>query len=212
MIDLWLLVLIVIVGIVVAIEGIPDGFDKKAKTFVTELAAVARSMFKRVASMIMVVAKHIGQRIRQSRWLRAQSIKRTIPAPSLRVVIGAAVAVVLSPFAAIPMTFVFALLLYALNMIGGDEYDLATNAPGTLRYILGYTFVIWVATLDVISRWFAIALPFFIGLGFIAAYYASCSNRFVRKLALATLMIGGVYPLVFLLAAAFDVFHEPIFN
>ena len=118
----------------------------------------------------------------------------------------------ISVVAAIPMTFVFALLLYALNMIGGNEYDHATNAPGTLRYILGYTFVIWVATVDVISRWSAIAFPFFIGIGFIAAYYASRSNRFVRKLALSTLMIGGVYPLIFLLAAALDVFHEPIFN
>ena len=110
------------------------------------------------------------------------------------------------------MTFVFALFLYALNMIGGDEYDLATNGSGTLRYILGYAFVILVATLDVISRWSVIALPFFIGLGFIAANYASRSNRFVRKLALTTLMIGAVYPLVFMLAAALDVFNEPIFN
>ena len=212
MIDIWLLVLIVIVGIVVSIEGMPDGFNKKAKTFVTELAAVAKSMIKRVASMIMVVAKRIGHRIRQSRSLSDQSIKRTIPAPSLRVVIGTAVAVVSSPIAAIPMTFVFALLLYALNLIGGDEYSFATNGSGTLRYILGYAFVILVATLDVISRWSVIALPLLIGLGFMAANYASRSNRFVRKLALSTLMIGGVYPLVFLLAAALDVFHEPIFN
>ena len=212
MIDIWLLVLIVIVGIVVSIEGMPDGFNKKAKTFVTELAAVAKSMIKRVASMIMVVAKRIGHRIRQSRALSGQSIKRTIPAPSLRVVIGTAVAVVSSPIAAIPMTFVFALLLYALNLIGGDEYSFATNGSGTLRYILGYAFVILVATLDVISRWSVIALPLLIGLGFMAANYASRSNRFVRKLALSTLMIGGVYPLVFLLAAALDVFHEPIFN
>ena len=212
MIDTWLLVLIVIVGTVVSIEGIPDGFARKAKTFVTELAAVAKSVIGYVASMIMVVATRIGHRIRQSPLLRAQGTKRTISAPSLRVVIGAAVAVVSSPFAAIPITFVFALLLYALNMIGGDEYDLVANAPGTLRYILGYTFVIWVATVDVISRWSAIALPFFIGLGFIAAYYASRSNRFVRKLALSTLLIGGAYPLVFLLAAALGVFHEPIFN
>lgn len=212
MIDLWLLVLIVIVGIVVSIEGMPDGFNKNAKTFVTELAAAARSMIKSVASMIMVVAKRIGHRIRQSRSLSDQSIKRTIPAPSLRVVIGTAVAVVSSPIAAIPMTFVFALLLYALNLIGGDEYSFATNGSGTLRYILGYAFVILVATLDVISRWSVIALPLLIGLGFMAANYASRSNRFVRKLALSTLMIGGVYPLVFLLAAALDVFHEPIFN
>lgn len=212
MIDIWLLVLIVIVGIVVSIEGMPDGFNKKAKTFVTELAAVAKSMIKRVASMIMVVAKRIGHHIRQSRALSGQSIKRTIPAPSLRVVIGTAVAVVSSPIAAIPMTFVFALLLYALNLIGGDEYSFATNGSGTLRYILGYAFVILVATLDVISRWSVIALPLLIGLGFMAANYASRSNRFVRKLALSTLMIGGVYPLVFLLAAALDVFHEPIFN
>ena len=212
MIDIWLLVLIVIVGIVVSIEGMPDGFNKKAKTFVTELAAVAKSMIKRVASMIMVVAKRIGHRIRQSRALSGQSIKRTIPAPSLRVVIGTAVAVVSSPIAAIPMTFVFALLLYALNLIGGDEYSFATTGSGTLRYILGYAFVILVATLDVISRWSVIALPLLIGLGFMAANYASRSNRFVRKLALSTLMIGGVYPLVFLLAAALDVFHEPIFN
>ena len=203
MIDIWLLVLIVIVGIVVSIEGMPDGFNKKAKTFVTELAAVAKSMIKRVASMIMVVAKRIGQRIRQVPSIRA---------PSLRVVIGTAVAVVSSPIAAIPMTFVFALLLYALNLIGGDEYSFATNGSGTLRYILGYAFVILVATLDVISRWSVIALPLLIGLGFMAANYASRSNRFVRKLALSTLMIGGVYPLVFLLAAALDVFHEPIFN
>lgn len=212
MIDIWLLVLIVIVGIVVSIEGMPDGFNKNAKTFVTELAAAARSMIKSVASMIMVVAKRIGHRIRQSRSLSDQSIKRTIPAPSLRVVIGTAVAVVSSPIAAIPMTFVFALLLYALNLIGGDEYSFATNGSGTLRYILGYAFVILVATLDVISRWSVIALPLLIGLGFMAANYASRSNRFVRKLALSTLMIGGVYPLVFLLAAALDVFHEPIFN
>ena len=212
MIDIWLLVLIVIVGIVVSIEGMPDGFNKNAKTFVTELAAAARSMIKSVASMIMVVAKRIGHRIRQSRALSGQSIKRTIPAPSLRVVIGTAVAVVSSPIAAIPMTFVFALLLYALNLIGGDEYSFATNGSGTLRYILGYAFVILVATLDVISRWSVIALPLLIGLGFMAANYASRSNRFVRKLALSTLMIGGVYPLVFLLAAALDVFHEPIFN
>jgi len=211
-IDIWLLVLIVIVGIVVSIEGMPDGFNKNAKTFVTELAAAARSMIKSVASMIMVVAKRIGHRIRQSRSLSDQSIKRTIPAPSLRVVIGTAVAVVSSPIAAIPMTFVFALLLYALNLIGGDEYSFATNGSGTLRYILGYAFVILVATLDVISRWSVIALPLLIGLGFMAANYASRSNRFVRKLALSTLMIGGVYPLVFLLAAALDVFHEPIFN
>ena len=212
MIDIWLLVLIVIVGIVVSIEGMPDGFNKNAKTFVTELAAAARSMIKSVASMIMVVAKRIGHRIRQSRSLSDQSIKRTIPAPSLRVVIGTAVAVVSSPIAAIPMTFVFALLLYALNLIGGDEYSFATNVSGTLRYILGYAFVILVATLDVISRWSVIALPLLTGLGFIAANYASRSNRFVRQLALSTLMIGGVYPLVFLLAAALDVFHEPIFN
>jgi len=211
-IDIWLLVLIVIVGIVVSIEGMPDGFNKNAKTFVTELAAAARSMIKSVASMIMVVAKRIGHRIRQSRSLSDQSIKRTIPAPSLRVVIGTAVAVVSSPIAAIPMTFVFALLLYALNLIGGDEYSFATNGSGTLRYILGYAFVILVATLDVISRWSVIALPLLTGLGFIAANYASRSNRFVRQLALSTLMIGGVYPLVFLLAAALDVFHEPIFN
>ena len=212
MIDIWLLVLIVIVGIVVAIEGIPDGFDKKAKTFVAALAAVAKSMIKRVASMIMVVAKHIGHRIHQSRSIRDQSIKRTSLVPSLRVVIGTAVAVVSSPVAAIPTTFVFALLLYALNLIGGDEYSFATNGSGTLRYILGFAFVILVATLDVVSRWFVIALPFFIGLGFIAANYASRSNRFVRKLALSTLMIGGVYPLIFMLAAALDVFNEPIFN
>ncbi|MGB5719160.1 MAG: hypothetical protein WBM34_00575 [Woeseiaceae bacterium] len=212
MIDLWLLVLIVLVGMVVAIEGIPDGFARKAKTFVVELAAAAQSMIKRVASMTMVVAKRIGQRIHQSHSLRAQSGKQTVPAPRLRVAVGAAVAVVLTPFAAIPMTFVFALLLYALNLIGGDEYDLATNAPGTLRYILGYTFVIWVATVDVISRWSVITLPFFIGLGFIAAYYASRSNRFVRKLVLSTLIIGVAYPLLFLLGAALDVFHEPIFN
>ena len=212
MIDIWLLVLIVIVGIVVSIEGMPDGFNKNAKTFVTELAAAARSMIKSVASMIMVVAKRIGHRIRQSRSLSDQSIKRTIPAPSLRVVIGTAVAVVSSPIAAIPMTFVFALLLYALNLIGGDEYSFATNGSGTLRYILGYAFVILVATLDVISRWSVIALPLLTGLGFIAANYASRSNRFVRQLALSTLMIGGVYPLVFMLAAALDVFHEPIFN
>jgi hypothetical protein len=211
-IDIWLLVLIVIVGIVVSIEGMPDGFNKNAKTFVTELAAAARSMIKSVASMIMVVAKRIGHRIRQSRSLSDQSIKRTIPAPSLRVVIGTAVAVVSSPIAAIPMTFVFALLLYALNLIGGDEYSFATNGSGTLRYILGYAFVILVATLDVISRWSVIALPLLTGLGFIAANYASRSNRFVRQLALSTLMIGGVYPLVFMLAAALDVFHEPIFN
>ena len=205
MIDLWLLVLIVIVGIVVAIEGVPDGFKKKAKTFVMELAAAAKNRFT-------IIAKRIGHHIRQWRSLRAQSTKRTIPAPSLRVVVGTAVAVLSSPIAAIPMIFVFALLLYALNMIGGDEYDLATNAPGTLRYILGYTFVIWVATLDVISRWFFVALLFFTGLGFIAANYASRSTRFARKLALSTLLIGGVYPLVFLLAAALDVFNEPIFN
>ena len=212
MIDIWLLVLILIVGMVVAIEGLPDGFGKKAKTFAMALAAVAKSMIKRVASTIIIVAKRIGYRIRQSRSLPDQSIKPTIPAPSLRVVIGAAAAVVFSPIAAIPMTFVFALFLYALNMIGGDEYDLATNGSGTLRYILGYAFVILVATLDVISRWSVIALPFFIGLGFIAANYASRSNRFVRKLALTTLMIGAVYPLVFMLAAALDVFNEPIFN
>ena len=212
MIDIWLLVLIVIVGTAVAIEGIPDDFRKKAKTFVTELAAAANSVIKRVASMIMVVAKRLGHRIRQSPWLRAQSIKQSFRAPGLRVVIGAAIAVVSSPFAAIPMTFVFALLLYAFNMIGGDEYDLATNTPGTLRYILGYTFVIWVATLDVISRWFVLALPFLVGLGFIAANYAARSNRFATKLALLTLVIGGVYPLIFMLAAALDVFHGPIFN
>lgn len=204
MIDIWLLVLIVIVGIVVAIEGVPDGFGKWAKTFLSELAAVARSMIERAASMIFVVAKHIGHRLRQPRAPRE--------APRPRVFVGTAVAVISSPFAAIPMTFVFALLLYALNMIGGEEYDLASNAPGTLRYILGYTFVFWVAALDVISSWFVIALPFFIGLGFIAANYASRSDRFVRKLALSTLMIGAVYPLIFLLAAALDVFNEPIFN
>lgn len=212
MIDTWLFVLIVIVGIVVAIEGIPDGFDKKAKAFVVELAAVAMSIIVRVASMIMVVVNRIGHRIRQSRSLPDQSKKPTNPAPSLRVVVGTAVAVVSSPIAAIPMTFVFALLLYALNLIGGDEYSFATNGPGTLRYILGYAFVILVATLDVVSRWSVIALPFFIGLSFIAANYASRSSRFVRKLALSTLMIGGVYPLIFMLAAALDVFHEPIFN
>ena len=203
MIDTWLLVLIVIVVIAVSIEGIPDGFNKKAKTLVTELTAIAGGVIGRLASMIMVVAKRIGQRIRQVPSIRA---------PSLRVVIGTAVAVVSSPFAAIPITFVFALLLYALNMIGGDEYDLVSNAAGTLRYILGYTFIIWVATLGVISQWYALAFPFLIGLGFIAASFASRSIRFVRKLALLTLVIGGVYPLIFMLAAALDVFNEPIFN
>ena len=67
MIDIWLLVLILIVGMVVAIEGLPDGFGKKAKTFAMALAAVAKSMIKRVASTIIIVAKRIGYRIRQSR-------------------------------------------------------------------------------------------------------------------------------------------------
>lgn len=200
-IDIWLLVLIVIVGIVVAIEGIPDGFEKKAKAFVAVLiAAVVR------------FGHHIGQRFGQLRPLPDTGIKWTIPTPSRRVAIGAAVAVVASPIAAIPMTIVFALLLYALNMIGGDEYDLVRNGSGTLRYILGYAFVILVATLDVISRWFIIALPFFVGLGFIAASYASRSDRFIKRLALSTLMMGGVYPLVFMLAAARDAFSGPIFN
>lgn len=200
--DIWLLVLIVIVGIVLAIEGLPDGFGNKVRTFVTALAAAARSMIKRVASMIMVVAKRIGHRIRQ----------QTFSAPSPRVVMGTAVAVVASPFAAIPMIFVFALLLYALNLIGGDEYSFVTNGSGTLRYILGYTFVIWVATLDIVFRWAVVTLPFFTGLGFIAANRASRSNRFVRKLALSSLLIGGVYPLIFLLSAALGAFNEPIFN
>lgn len=212
MIDIWLLLFIVIVGTVVAIEGIPDGFKKKAKAVVAELAAAARIITESIVSMIMVVVKRIGQRIRQSRSSSDQSNKLARPSPSIRVVIGTAVAVVFSPVAAIPSTFLFALLLYVLNMIGGDEYDFVTNGAGTLRYILGYAFVILIATLDVISRWFAIALPFFIGLGFIAANYASRSKRFARKLALSTLMVGGAYPLIFMLSAALDVFNEPIFN
>lgn len=212
MIDIWLLVLIVIVGIVVAIEGIPDGFAKKAKAFVMAVAAAAKIMIKRVAGTIMVVATRIGDRIRQWRSSRDQSTRRTSPAPSLRVVIGTAAAVVSSPVAAIPITVVCALLLYALNLIGGDEYSSATNGSGTLRYILGYAFVILVATLDLMFRWSAIALPLLIVLGYMAANYASRTNRFVRNLALSTLLIGGVYPLVFMLAAALNVFNEPIFN
>lgn len=210
MIDTWLLIIIVIVGTVVAIEGMPDGFKKNAKTLVTELVAAVAIMLNRLANFIMLVGRRIGHWIRESHFWPDQGIKLT--RPSLRVVLGAAVAVIASPVAAIPMTLVFALLLYALNMIGGDEYSLAANGSGTLRYIVGYAFVILVATLDVISRWFVVALPLLIVLGFITANYVSRSYGFVRNLALSTVLMGGVYPLLFMLAAALDVFHEPIFN
>jgi uncharacterized protein YjeT (DUF2065 family) len=210
--EIWLLVFIVIVGMVVAIEGIPEGFNKKAKTFVAELAATAERLIRRIAGVLMIVAKGIGHQIQQSRSLPDQSTERTSPVPRLRVAIGTAVAVVSSPFAAIPMNILFALLLYALNVIGGDDYSLVADTSGTLRYILGYAFVILVATLDVISRWSVVALPMLLVLGFIAATYASRSNRFSRTLALSTLTIGAVYPMVFMLAAALNVFNEPVFN
>ncbi len=76
------------------------------------------------------------------------------------------------------MTFLFTLSLYALNLIGADEYSFATNGSGTLRYIAGYAYVILITTLDLICVWSALALPLLILLGFIAARYAARSNEF----------------------------------
>jgi hypothetical protein len=211
-IDTWLLVIIVIVVTVAAIEGIPAGFDKKAEWLVVELTAVIASIFRRVARMVTTAMDQIGQWVRPLRLAPEQSTKPKAPLPAWRVVAATAVAVIASPVAAIPMTFLFTLLLYALNLIGADEYSFATNGSDTLRYIAGYAYVILIATLDLSLRWSAVALPLLIATGFLAARYAARSSRFIRNLALSSLLMGCVYPLVFILAEALDVLDDSIFN
>lgn len=120
--------------------------------------------------------------------------------------------IIVSPVAAIPAAFVLTLASLVIYAVFGDADGIGGGPVGFIKSWLAGTFMIVVVVLDLIYRRFWLALPALIVVGYGGAAFVLKSGSYWRRFARAALAIGTLYPVVYMLAFAFDWFDEPFFN
>jgi len=135
-----------------------------------------------------------------------------LTADRLRNAAGAVVAVVLSPIAAIPSVLVLSVLLVSWEALFGNAPHIGGDFQEAAKQVLGRSFVIVVASADLIARHWLISAPLLFAGGYAIAAYSIGSGVFWQRVSRGLLLFGTIYPAVFIFAAAFGGFDGPFFN
>lgn len=131
---------------------------------------------------------------------------------SPRVWIGGIALTVLSPITAVPAAIVLAIVLTITNSVLIDSGSLVSGVAASAKAVLGNAYLIQVATLDLMIRGFLLTVPLLLAAGFAGARWADRSVSYWRRLVGASVLIGALYPSIFIVASAMGRFNEPFFN
>ena len=134
------------------------------------------------------------------------------PRIPVRVWIGGVALTALSPITAIPAAVVLATILTIVNLLLLDAESLVLGFGQILKSVLGNTFLIQVATLDFVIRGFLLTGPVLLAAGVSGAKWADRSGRYWQRLLGAGVVIGALYPAMFIIASTLGWFDEPLFN
>ena len=129
-----------------------------------------------------------------------------------RVWIGGIALTALSPVTAIPAVIVLAMVLVVVNSMMGDAESLALGFTQITKSVLGNAFVILVGTLDLVLRGILISGPLFLLVGIVGAKWADRTGCYWQRLFRASMLIGALYPAIFVVANILGWFDEPFFN
>jgi hypothetical protein len=207
-------------GWVVVIVGLADLYwlyrsllrDEHLSDSIGSLINAAHSVFAWLSDFLTTTVERFRSHNELSQTKRQTEGTKAGAARTGRVVFGTIAIFVSSPITAIPYTLTLVLLLTAADAVLGDSYGFDKGWPEALKYILGHTIVTLIVTLDVIARWFVVTVPLLLGVSFVAARAAAASERFWRRLFYAGLLLGALYPVLFILADAMGSLDEPVFN
>ena len=126
-----------------------------------------------------------------------------------RIWIGGFALTVFSPIAAIPAAIVLAMVLTIVNATLVDSGSLVFGSAQIVKSVLGNAFVIQVATLDLVIRGFLLTGPIFLVAGVIGAKWADRSGCYWQRLLRVSVVIGALYPSIFIVASTMGWFDEP---
>ena len=129
-----------------------------------------------------------------------------------RVWIGGIALTAFSPIAAIPAAIVLAIILTLINSMLVDAESLAFSFAPIAKSVLGNAFLIQVATLDIVIRGFLLTGPLLLFAGVGGAKWADRAGCYWQRLLGAGVLLGALYPAIFIVASTIGWFDEPFFN
>ena len=129
-----------------------------------------------------------------------------------RVWVGGIALTAFSPITAIPAAIILAMVLTILNTMLIDTDTLMLSVAEISKSVLGNAFMIQVASLDLVFRGFLLTGPLFLFAGVGGAKWADRTGRYWQRLLVAGVMIGALYPAIFIVASTLGWFDEPFFN
>ena len=118
----------------------------------------------------------------------------------------------LSPITAIPAAILLLVVLTIVNSVPVDAGSLVFSATQVMKSVLSNAFLIQLAVLDLVIRGFLLTGPLLLTVGVGAAKWADRSGCYWRRLIRASVLVGALYPSIFIVASTMGWFDEPFFN